>query len=190
MTLSLCCAQVTLGKNGVETIHGFGVVSEKEKKLIAEMIPDLKSQVRLTCQRAHTHAQGLHVNAHTRTRTRVTKASALPALLRVVLRSVCATRGASRVETCVVGGIATCVTRLCGCLCGLVCVDLLLPHARRAVAPTPRCGVAPNLAPVSALHHFVHCPLRPCVQGGTLTLILWCVCQAAKGVEWAKANAK
>mmetsp|Transcript_8751 Transcript_8751/g.18843 ORF Transcript_8751/g.18843 Transcript_8751/m.18843 type:complete len:346 (-) Transcript_8751:263-1300(-) len=35
---------VTLGKNGVETIHGYGTVNDKEKKLIADMLPDLKAQ--------------------------------------------------------------------------------------------------------------------------------------------------
>merc|ERR1712039_701272 len=34
----------TLGKDGVETIHGYGVVNEYEKKLIADMMPDLIAQ--------------------------------------------------------------------------------------------------------------------------------------------------
>merc|ERR1712186_81491 len=35
---------VTLGKDGVETIHGYGIVDEYEKKLIADMMPDLIAQ--------------------------------------------------------------------------------------------------------------------------------------------------
>jgi len=35
---------VTLGKNGVETIHGLGDVNDYEKKLIADMMPDLIAQ--------------------------------------------------------------------------------------------------------------------------------------------------
>jgi malate dehydrogenase len=35
---------VTLGKEGVETIHSYGSVNAYEEKLIADMIPDLKSQ--------------------------------------------------------------------------------------------------------------------------------------------------
>merc|ERR1712039_763570 len=35
---------VTLGKEGVETIHDYGVVNEYEKKLIADMMPDLIAQ--------------------------------------------------------------------------------------------------------------------------------------------------
>merc|ERR1719305_1801859 len=35
---------VTLGKNGVETIHGLGDVNDYEKKLIADMMPDLVAQ--------------------------------------------------------------------------------------------------------------------------------------------------
>merc|ERR1711874_245410 len=35
---------VTLGKDGVETIHGYGDVNEYEKKLIADMMPDLIAQ--------------------------------------------------------------------------------------------------------------------------------------------------
>merc|ERR1712151_496610 len=35
---------VTLGKDGVETIHDYGVVNDYEKKLIADMMPDLIAQ--------------------------------------------------------------------------------------------------------------------------------------------------
>merc|ERR1712217_912505 len=35
---------VTLGKEGVETIHGYGAVNDYEKKLIADMMPDLLAQ--------------------------------------------------------------------------------------------------------------------------------------------------
>jgi malate dehydrogenase len=35
---------VTLGKEGVETIHPYGTVNDYEKKLIADMMPDLKAQ--------------------------------------------------------------------------------------------------------------------------------------------------
>merc|ERR1711920_235058 len=35
---------VTLGKDGVEAIHDYGVVNEYEKKLIADMMPDLIAQ--------------------------------------------------------------------------------------------------------------------------------------------------
>merc|ERR1719245_1963119 len=35
---------VTLGKEGVETIHGYGTVNDHEKKLIADMMPDLLAQ--------------------------------------------------------------------------------------------------------------------------------------------------
>merc|ERR1711953_166078 len=35
---------VTLGKDGVETIHDYGVVNDHEKKLIADMMPDLIAQ--------------------------------------------------------------------------------------------------------------------------------------------------
>merc|ERR1712228_44493 len=35
---------VTLGKEGVETIHGLGNINDHEKKLIAEMMPDLLAQ--------------------------------------------------------------------------------------------------------------------------------------------------
>jgi len=35
---------VTLGKEGVETIHGYGEVNDHEKKLIADMMPDLLAQ--------------------------------------------------------------------------------------------------------------------------------------------------
>jgi malate dehydrogenase len=35
---------VTLGKEGVETIHPYGTVNEYEKKLIADMMPDLLAQ--------------------------------------------------------------------------------------------------------------------------------------------------
>merc|ERR1711920_1200623 len=35
---------VTLGKDGVETIHDIGAVNEYEKKLIADMMPDLIAQ--------------------------------------------------------------------------------------------------------------------------------------------------
>merc|ERR1711870_74615 len=34
----------TLGKDGVETIHGYGTVNDYEKKLIADMMPDLIAQ--------------------------------------------------------------------------------------------------------------------------------------------------
>merc|ERR1712217_145577 len=34
----------TLGKDGVETIHGYGTVNDYEKKLIADMMPDLMAQ--------------------------------------------------------------------------------------------------------------------------------------------------
>jgi malate dehydrogenase len=34
----------TLGKGGVETVHGYGTVSDYEKKLIADMLPDLVAQ--------------------------------------------------------------------------------------------------------------------------------------------------
>merc|ERR1712066_575006 len=35
---------VTLGKEGIETIHGYGAVSAHEEKLINEMMPDLIAQ--------------------------------------------------------------------------------------------------------------------------------------------------
>jgi malate dehydrogenase len=35
---------VTLGKNGVETVHDVGTTSDYEKKLIADMLPDLMAQ--------------------------------------------------------------------------------------------------------------------------------------------------
>jgi len=35
---------VTLGKDGVQTVHGYGTVNEHEKKLIADMMPDLLGQ--------------------------------------------------------------------------------------------------------------------------------------------------
>merc|ERR1712186_77355 len=35
---------VTLGKEGVETIHDIGTVNEHEKKLLADMMPDLLAQ--------------------------------------------------------------------------------------------------------------------------------------------------
>merc|ERR1712124_240090 len=35
---------VTLGTNGVETVHDFGTVTDYEKKLIADMMPDLVAQ--------------------------------------------------------------------------------------------------------------------------------------------------
>merc|ERR1712187_537296 len=35
---------VTLGKEGVETIHDYGAVNDFEKKLIADMVPDLIAQ--------------------------------------------------------------------------------------------------------------------------------------------------
>merc|ERR1711862_76881 len=35
---------VTLGKEGVETIHDYGAVKEHETKLIKEMLPDLVKQ--------------------------------------------------------------------------------------------------------------------------------------------------
>lgn len=37
---------VTLGKEGVETIHDYGTVNDYEKKLIADMMPDLVSQAK------------------------------------------------------------------------------------------------------------------------------------------------
>merc|ERR1711948_218033 len=35
---------VTLGKEGVETIHGLGNITDHEKKLIADMMPELLAQ--------------------------------------------------------------------------------------------------------------------------------------------------
>merc|ERR1719197_1167195 len=35
---------VTLGKDGVQTIHGYGTVTDYEKKLIDDMMPDLIAQ--------------------------------------------------------------------------------------------------------------------------------------------------
>ena len=35
---------VTLGKEGVDTVHGFGTVNAYEQKLIDDMLPDLKGQ--------------------------------------------------------------------------------------------------------------------------------------------------
>merc|ERR1712150_273811 len=35
---------VTLGTEGVETIHGLGEMTDYEKKLVADMIPDLLAQ--------------------------------------------------------------------------------------------------------------------------------------------------
>merc|ERR1711870_199210 len=35
---------VTLGKEGVETIHGYGTVNDYEQKLIKDMMPDLLAQ--------------------------------------------------------------------------------------------------------------------------------------------------
>lgn len=37
-------SKCTLGKNGVETVHGIGDISDYEKKLIADMMPDLIGQ--------------------------------------------------------------------------------------------------------------------------------------------------
>jgi len=37
-------SRVTLGKEGVETVHEIGAVNDYEKKLIADMMPDLKAQ--------------------------------------------------------------------------------------------------------------------------------------------------
>jgi malate dehydrogenase len=37
---------VTLGKDGVDIIHGYGAVNDYEKKLIADMMPDLISQAK------------------------------------------------------------------------------------------------------------------------------------------------
>jgi malate dehydrogenase len=37
-------APCTLGKNGVETVHGVGNINDYEKKLIADMMPDLIAQ--------------------------------------------------------------------------------------------------------------------------------------------------
>jgi len=37
-------SKVTLGKNGVEEIHGLGDINDYEKKLIADMMPDLMAQ--------------------------------------------------------------------------------------------------------------------------------------------------
>merc|ERR1711972_241754 len=34
----------TLGKGGVETVHDYGTISDYEKKLIADMMPDLVAQ--------------------------------------------------------------------------------------------------------------------------------------------------
>jgi len=42
--LSFFSLPVTLGKEGVETIHGYGDVTDHEKKLIADMLPDLAAQ--------------------------------------------------------------------------------------------------------------------------------------------------
>ena len=39
-------SQVTLGKEGVETIHGYGTVNAYEQKLIDDMIPDLVAQAK------------------------------------------------------------------------------------------------------------------------------------------------
>jgi len=35
---------VTLGKEGVETVHDYGTVNDHEKKLLADMMPDLVAQ--------------------------------------------------------------------------------------------------------------------------------------------------
>merc|ERR1740116_230450 len=35
---------VTLGKEGVETVHGIGALNDHEKKLVADMMPDLLAQ--------------------------------------------------------------------------------------------------------------------------------------------------
>merc|ERR1712232_1071735 len=35
---------VTLGKDGIEQIHDYGIVNDHEKKLIADMMPDLIAQ--------------------------------------------------------------------------------------------------------------------------------------------------
>merc|ERR1712217_843603 len=35
---------VTIGKDGVETIHGLGALNDHEKKLVADMMPDLIAQ--------------------------------------------------------------------------------------------------------------------------------------------------
>ena len=35
---------VTLGKDGVDTIHGYGTVNAYEKKLVDDMLPDLIAQ--------------------------------------------------------------------------------------------------------------------------------------------------
>jgi malate dehydrogenase len=37
-------SKCTLGKNGVETVHGIGDINDYEKKLIADMLPDLIAQ--------------------------------------------------------------------------------------------------------------------------------------------------
>mmetsp|Transcript_9989 Transcript_9989/g.31737 ORF Transcript_9989/g.31737 Transcript_9989/m.31737 type:complete len:343 (-) Transcript_9989:125-1153(-) len=41
---SFFASPVTLGKEGVHTIHGYGEVNDHEKKLIADMMPDLVAQ--------------------------------------------------------------------------------------------------------------------------------------------------
>lgn len=46
---------VTLGKNGVETIHGYGTVNDYEKKLIADMMPDLIAQAKKGVDWAHAN---------------------------------------------------------------------------------------------------------------------------------------
>merc|ERR1712151_117922 len=37
-------SKVTLGKEGVDTIHDLGTINDHEKKLIADMMPDLLAQ--------------------------------------------------------------------------------------------------------------------------------------------------
>jgi len=46
---------VTLGKEGVETIHDFGKVSAHEEKLIADMTPDLIAQAQKGVEWAKAH---------------------------------------------------------------------------------------------------------------------------------------
>jgi len=36
---------VTLGKDGVEAVHGFGTLSDYEQKGLDAMVPDLKAQI-------------------------------------------------------------------------------------------------------------------------------------------------
>jgi malate dehydrogenase len=55
---------VTLGKEGVETIHPYGKVNAFEEKLIADMLPDLVAQAEKGRRRATTQARDQRPNSN------------------------------------------------------------------------------------------------------------------------------